>query len=315
MAQKISYKDIALQWQPEENADPIYKTLLCSLIGAFILVGIYISTINIPEKSRQEKNRVPERVARFVSQNSKKIDPPKPAIKPIKDNNPVKISLPENTVSRQKPLSSEKIMSQKQESARIRASKIGLVALSNELNSMIDTSTIDQNVRASLQKSSSNLQSSHEVDIISTKIKPSENKIEKNNIIANIEERSISERSTQSLTLAAQNMDNEKETYSGGTNTGRSVSDIGFVFNKNKSTLHSLYERERRKNSSLKGKIVFQLTISPAGKVIGIKVISSELSSSELESRLLARVKLFVFSPTNDEAPIIINYPVEFVPS
>jgi TonB family protein len=86
------------------------------------------------------------------------------------------------------------------------------------------------------------------------------------------------------------------------------------VFDKNKGSLYSLYERERRNTQGLQGKIVLQLTISPAGDVLDVKIISSELNSPELESRILSRVKNFKFN-IDTTKDITVTYPIEFLPA
>ncbi len=94
----------------------------------------------------------------------------------------------------------------------------------------------------------------------------------------------------------------------------RTEEDITIVFDQNKSKLYSIYNRARRTNPNLKGKIVLEITISPAGKVIKIKVVSSELNDSRLESRLVKRIKLFSFGALKVEQ-VIVTYPIEFLPS
>ena len=94
----------------------------------------------------------------------------------------------------------------------------------------------------------------------------------------------------------------------------RAEEDITVVFDKNKSKLYSIYNRARRKNPGLKGKIVLEMTILPSSKVSAIKMLSSELQDKKLEKRLMGRIKLFNFGARNVEA-ITVTYPIEFLPS
>lgn len=94
----------------------------------------------------------------------------------------------------------------------------------------------------------------------------------------------------------------------------RAEEDITIVFDQNKSKLYSIYNRARRTNPALKGKIVLQITIAPSGKVTQIKMVSSALNDPKLESRLLNRIKLFDFGAQKVEQ-IIVTYPIEFLPS
>ncbi|RYZ89435.1 MAG: TonB family protein, partial [Moraxellaceae bacterium] len=74
------------------------------------------------------------------------------------------------------------------------------------------------------------------------------------------------------------------------------------------------YERERRKIPGLQGKVVLQITITPAGDVTQVKIISSELNNPDVEARLIARVKLFKFNAVGGNV-VTITYPIELLPS
>jgi TonB family protein len=62
------------------------------------------------------------------------------------------------------------------------------------------------------------------------------------------------------------------------------------------------------------GKIVLQLTISPAGEVTDCRLLSSELNDDDLERKIVARVKLFRFEAKDVEA-ITARKTLEFFPT
>lgn len=94
----------------------------------------------------------------------------------------------------------------------------------------------------------------------------------------------------------------------------RAEEGITVVFDQNKSKLYSIYNRARRKNPNLKGKIVLEITVAPSGKVTRIKVISNELNDAKLETRLVSRIKQFNFGEQHVEE-ITVTYPIEFLPA
>ena len=314
MAQPLSYQKIVFEWQPDGQSSQLFGILLWALIALSVLTGISVSYIQVPEKSRLERVKVPERIANFVAQQPKKVIPPEPKLPPTQ---PVK-TIPEptnkTTVSRKNPNETQKPLTEQQQKARQVASNSGLLALSNELEDMTDTSNIDTSVRAKLSNAGSNTEATHKIQAVAGNVAQSGKTINQDAIIGQMDSTKIKDRTTQGKTLATENADQAAKNMA-SLNSGRSGSDIGLVFNKNKALLYSLYERERRKNSGLKGKIVFQLTIAPNGKVNSVRIISSDLNNTELENRLLARIRTFSFSPTSDSNPVTINYPVEFVPS
>jgi TonB family protein len=65
---------------------------------------------------------------------------------------------------------------------------------------------------------------------------------------------------------------------------------------------------------TLEGKLVLRLTIAPSGEVTFCEIVSSELEDSELERKLVQRVKLFRFEAKDVEA-ITTTKPIDFFPA
>lgn len=110
-------------------------------------------------------------------------------------------------------------------------------------------------------------------------------------------------------------------TGAGGTvqrgNSGkaaRSIEEIRLVFERNKGAIYAIYNRALREDPGLQGKVVLSLKISPSGQLVDCRIVSSELKSPELESKLLARIKQFEFG-ARDVDQIDITYPLDFLPS
>ena len=99
-----------------------------------------------------------------------------------------------------------------------------------------------------------------------------------------------------------------------GGAAARSTEEIQIVFDRNKSSLFSLYQRALRKNPALQGTVVLKLVIAPSGKVTSASVVSSELNDPTLEQKIINRVKLFSFGAKS--VPTWRgNYPIKFFPS
>ncbi len=88
---------------------------------------------------------------------------------------------------------------------------------------------------------------------------------------------------------------------------------IQITFDRNKSSLFTMYNRELRKDASLQGKVVLNITIAPSGKVTSCSIVSSELGNPALESKLVQRVKLINFG-AEDVPPFTFTYPIDFYP-
>lgn len=103
-------------------------------------------------------------------------------------------------------------------------------------------------------------------------------------------------------------------TKSGSGKASRSIEEIKLVFERNKGAIYAIYNRALRDDPSLQGKVVVKLTISPAGNVVDVRVESSELKASELEAKLLARIRSFDFG-AKEVDQMVVTWPVDFLPS
>ena len=100
----------------------------------------------------------------------------------------------------------------------------------------------------------------------------------------------------------------------GSGKASRSIEEIKLVFERNKGAIYAIYNRALREEPSLQGKVVLELKIAPAGQVTDLRIVSSELKSAELESKLLARIRQFDFGAKDVDA-ITVTWPVDFLPS
>ncbi len=99
-----------------------------------------------------------------------------------------------------------------------------------------------------------------------------------------------------------------------GGKASRSIEEIKLVFERNKGAIYAIYNRALRDDPTLQGKVVLKLTIAPAGDVVDCRIESSELKDSDLERKLLARIRQFDFGAKAVEQ-IVVTWPVDFLPS
>jgi protein TonB len=100
----------------------------------------------------------------------------------------------------------------------------------------------------------------------------------------------------------------------GSGKASRSIEEIKLVFERNKGAIYAIYNRALREDPSLQGKVVVELKIAPSGEVVDVRVLSSELKASDLERKLLARIKGFDFG-NKDVDIMVVSWPVDFLPS
>jgi TonB family protein len=100
----------------------------------------------------------------------------------------------------------------------------------------------------------------------------------------------------------------------GSGKASRSIEEIKLVFERNKGAIYAIYNRALREEPSLQGKVVLEMKIAPAGQVVELRIVSSELKAPDLERKLLARIKQFDFG-AKDVDMITVTWPVDFLPS
>ena len=61
--------------------------------------------------------------------------------------------------------------------------------------------------------------------------------------------------------------------------------------------------------------MILRITIEPGGEVSSCTVQSNDLSSEELVSQVVERVKKFNFGPKEKVSKITILYPIDFLPA
>ncbi|RYY77063.1 MAG: energy transducer TonB [Gammaproteobacteria bacterium] len=321
----INYKHIALDWQPDAKSSRDFNRILIIALVITALLMVALSVIKVPEK-KQQRAAVPDRIANFISKKDKPKVIPKPEKKPLppppKPEEVKPVEKPEvvQEVTRERD-KERKPLTEAEIKARKTAEKSGLLALANELNDLIDTKDLNNNLAKNLSEKpgdsgGANLIAGHGTDAISGSVAQSGGGVDGKQYAGNISRtdldtrnvgKDFTERKNQAEAKAA-----AKKASGGG---GGSVEEnVTMVFDKNKGSLYSLYERERRVTQGIQGKIVLQITISPTGDVTDIKIVSSELNSPELESKIVNRVRTFKFNIGGDKS-ITLNYPIEFLPS
>jgi hypothetical protein len=95
---------------------------------------------------------------------------------------------------------------------------------------------------------------------------------------------------------------------------GRTDEEIQIVFDRYKAALYRLYNRELRKDPSLRGQMVLRLTIEPDGSVSLCQLQASDMNAPDLSAQVVERVRTINFG-AKDVDPITILYPIDFLPA
>ncbi|MGO9592676.1 MAG: TonB family protein [Steroidobacteraceae bacterium] len=268
----------------------------------FVLFGLILPFIHLPKLTEAPAEAVPERLARLMVEEKAK--PPPPVVeqpKPKPETKPVEAPKPVDRTAE----------------ARKKAQHSGLLKFQDEL------ADLRQNVDLTPLGQTKNLQGavgqdSHaERSLIASKA---------GGASAGITTASASRgfgTGAGSLTGHDTTVVNSRIAAAGTPGNiakggsgkpSRSQEEIALVFDRNKGAIYALYGRALRDTPDLQGKLVLEFTIAPSGEVTECHVVSSELKDTDLERKIVARVKLFRFE-AKDVAAITTTKPIEFVPA
>jgi len=114
---------------------------------------------------------------------------------------------------------------------------------------------------------------------------------------------------------AIANLEESSRPTSDGLAAGRTDEEIQIVFDRYKAALYRIYNRELRKDPTLRGKILMRISIETNGSVSMCKVESTDLASPELVANIVERIKRFNFGPKEGVPKMTILYPIDFLPA
>ena len=339
-----TYQQLALDWHPQSKTDRSFVMFVVGMLVLTMAFAISVGSIEVPVETKREQVKIPERVAKFILDKPKPKPKPVPIIKEKPKPKPKVIKKVEPKVKdeekkkvqvKKQPREKKRVLTEKQVKARDKAAQTGLLALSNDLADLMDTSEFDSMVGTKLTKTQTGGGATQVAATNSTNILTSGTskgsggvsassvgagggsgagvKLNKGEVVA-MQQALLASRSDNTIVKSEKKAAKAVTKAVKRTGNYRPEEDIAYVMDKNKSKLHALYRKARRANPSIKGKIVLEITISPSGEVVKVNIASSELDDQKLEKRIVARVKKFNFGADNVKE-VMVTYPIEFLPS
>jgi TonB family protein len=285
------YRRYDLPWSPLEEMERRFKKILRSLA---IVAAIFAVVIPFLPRHQQQVNTesLPERVVQLVMEPPPP-PPPKPEEKPV-EKVPVPKPVPELN-------------------PRLKAQKSGLLAQMDQLAALRD---MDMDKFKNQAKTAD----PGDVSVVSRSLITAKTGGTSGGISAPTSSGLAAGSGSLNGIRTTQVTDPKLATGQGSTRSGgsgkasRSASEIALVFDHNKGAIDALYARALRDKPALQGKVVIELTIAPSGDITAARIVSSELSDPEFESKLLARIRLFKFD-AKDVAPLTATKPIDFFPA
>jgi len=291
------YRQYDLPWSPKEEVEARFRRVVRNALIIFAIIGLLIPFLPTPKRDTAPA-ALPERVVNLVLEQRKPPPPPKPIEKKEEPK-------PEKVKEEPKPVD-------KQVEAKKKAEKA--MKVFDDLKDLRDNSFDKAQQANNLTASVNNTRS--ERNMITSATGATSGGINNAGLSRGYGGNTGpfgGHNTTQVTSNIGANMG--PETHKGaGKKGGRDPSEVRQIMDSNKGAVFALYNRALRDNPDLQGKVVFEITIAPSGEVTNCRVLSSELKDTELERKLVARIKLFRF-PAQDVDTLITTAPYDFLPS
>ena len=296
------YRRFELPWEQDPEEQNRFRRFLLVGLMTVLLLGLVLPFIHLPKRAVSAEDAVPPRLARLMAQERPKPPPPKPVEQPKPEAKPIP-----KPSEQPKPVDVRKKV---ENSAAMRAIKDELA----DLRDQVDTSALQNRTLTA----AAGQDARSERSLIASKVGSGSAGI----VTANASRGfgsgagALSDHNTLAVSsrLAAEAAQNRVTRNGSSGKAARSQEEIELVFDRNKGAIYALYSRALRERADLQGKLVLQLIIAPSGDVTECKVLSSELNDPELESKIVARVRLFHFE-ARDVEPITARKTIEFFPN
>ena len=301
----VNYRTYDLPWDLSREQDERFRKIIKQILLCALAFCIVTPLLPVPEPDPGAVQELPPRFAKLLLEKPV-VPPPPPVVQP----KPEAVQ-PEQKVART-PQPVDKPQPQK---AREKAAQAGLLPFAEQLADLRDTSTLNNIASNRSLGSSSGDAARVERSLITSSTGRGSGGINTAGLSRNTGGGGLQGRGTTQVSAPVAGIGGGgPRVVRGGGAPSRSREEIELVFDKNKGSIFALYNRALRRDPTLQGKLVLRLTIEPSGSVTACEVVSSELGDSEMERKLIQRVKMFQFE-AKDVARVTTTKPIDFFPA
>lgn len=312
MSAVMSVNPYGLPWSIGEAESRRLRKLVSICLLAILAFGLIIPMLPLPEVEREALEELPPQLARIVLEKPEPVIPPPPKVEPKKE--------PEQKTVEPDPKVEPKVEPKPEPvptvaDAREKAEISGLLQFKDAFADMRDAVDVSKlNDTASLQRGAGEA-ARLDRSLLTSRHASRSAGVNVAALSSNTGGVALSGRETTKVEapedVSGQNGTRERRV---ADPRQRSIEDIRRVFDSNKGAIFAIYNRALRKDPTLQGQVVLELSIDPSGRVVDCKVISSELSDAAIVAKLVSRIRLFDFG-ARDVAMTTISYPVHFLPT
>lgn len=314
-ADVVSPHNQVMPWARGCEEDDRFRRSLRTSILASIILAFLVSIIDIPIPERSAVIEVPERVAKLVREE-RMLPKPVPVEEPIVPDEPI---VPEEPPEPELTEDESPVLAKaEQPNTREQVKSKGILAFRDSFASRSNLrSTTQLGSQARMSNAGENAVGRPERSMITSSAPGSSGGINLAAISRDVGGGGQGIDGVQIGQVASSigGAEGADRPLSGGAFAGRTDEEIQIVFDRYKAALYRLYNRELRKNPTLRGQLILRLTIEPGGSVSMCALQSSNMTAPVLAQQVVARVRTFDFGAKEDIVAITIIYPIDFLPA
>ncbi len=321
-AVEIPFRAQVMPWARGCEEDQRFRKSLGGSMLASLAIMLLTVTIALPILERPTVAELPERVAKLVREEIVRPPAPEPIIpdEEIPEPEPEEVELAEEIPPEQLPESTEEpvVADIEQPDTREQVKSKGILAFRDSFAAQANLRpTAQLGSQARVRSAGEDAVGRPERMMVTTTAPGSSGGIN----LADISRDAggggggIGDVAVTRVASSIGGGDGPNRPLSGGAFAGRTDEEIQIVFDRYKAALYRLYNRELRKDPTLRGQIVLRMTIEPDGSVSLCELQSSDMDAPNLANQVLDRVRTFDFGAKEDIVAVTIIYPIDFLPA
>ena len=306
---------LAMPWMRGFEEDQRFRKALAGSALTAVVLGALIPFIDLPIPEHNELVEIPERFAQLIR---KEAEPPPPP-QPLKEKTPEATEPDIETEEPLEPTPKPAVAVQAEpRSTREKINSVGILAFRENFSNLSESrpaarlgsearvsddgeEAVGRTERAMVAVLGTGSSGGVNLASLSRDISGGEG-----GVIEGVQ-----------LTRVASSIDGggpDDRPRAAGAVAGRTDEEIQIVFDRYKASLYRLYNRELRKDPTLRGQMLLRLTIEPDGTVSLCGLQSSDMEAADLARRVIDSVSAFQFG-AKDIPAVTILYPIDFLPT
>jgi len=318
---ELSYHAQVMPWARGCEEDERMQRSLAVSLAACLMLALLISIVDLPIPERSEIIAVPERIAKLVREQL-----PPPPIEAVAEPEIPDEEIPEpepelvQELPEELPENMEEVIvaEEIQPDTREQVKSKGILAFRDSFASRANVEpTAQLGSQARLSNAGEQAVGRPTRSMVTSNVPGSSGGINLASISRDVGGGGQAIAGVQVTRVASSigGAEGANRPLSGGALAGRTDEEIQIVFDRYKAALYRLYNRELRKDPTLRGQLVLRLTIEPDGSVSFCQVQSSDMDAPSLAQQVVARVNNFDFGAKEDIVAMTIIYPIDFLPA